>query len=304
MYNGQLNTGVLYKPEDFDSTKKYPVIFNYYEKFSQRCYQFPMPGLTTSNINIPWFVSHGYLVFTPDIQYTVASRPGGMTITEAANNAVASAAEYLSQRPYIDKNHLAIQGHSFGGHETNGIITQTNLFAAAAEMAGYSDPISAYLTLVTGNENSTVEKLHKIDHFNQRMGATPWERPDLYRRNSPVQNADKANTPLLIVHNKKDGSVNFRQGLEMYMALRRLGKPCWLLQYDNSGHTLRGRDALDYTIRLTQYFDHYLKGKPAPYWMTINSLAEYKGKNNLYALDTLGSCNVGCAICQHQNAGR
>src|SRR5690606_16381008 len=69
MYNGQLNYGVLYKPENFDSTRKYPIIFNYYDKYSQRCYQFPMPGLTVDNINIPWFVSRGYLVFTPDIQY-------------------------------------------------------------------------------------------------------------------------------------------------------------------------------------------------------------------------------------------
>jgi dipeptidyl aminopeptidase/acylaminoacyl peptidase len=299
MYDGKLNYGVLYKPDNFDSTKKYPVIFNYYEKYSQRCYQFPVPGLTTDNINIPWFVSRGYLVFTPDIQYTVASQPGGMTISEAACNAVASAAEYLTQRPYIKKSCLAIQGHSFGGHETNAIITQTNLFAAAAQVAGYSDHVSAYLTL-TG---FPVEKEHKIDHFNQRMGATPWERPDLFRRNSPVLNVDKVATPLLIVHNKNDGSVNFRQGLEMYMAMRRLGKPSWLLQYDNSTHVLRDKkDAQDYTIRLTQYFDHYLKEAPAPLWMTMNTLASYKDKNNLYELDSTGNCGNNCRVCRKWNA--
>lgn len=298
MYNGQLNYGVLYKPEDFDSTRKYPVIFNYYEKYSQRCHQFLLPGLTTDNINIPWFVSRGYLVFTPDIQFTVASKPGGMTIGEAAYNAVASAAEWLSQRPYVDKSRLGIQGHSFGGHETNAIITQTGLFAAAAELAGYSDHISAYLTLV----GVPVENEHKIDHYNQRMGATPWERPDLFRRNSPVLNADKVVTPLLIAHNKKDRSVNFRQGIEMYMALRRLGKPCWLLQYDNSAHTLLDKkDALDYTIRLTQYFDHYLKGAPAPQWMTMHGLAGYKGKNNLYEGNPGEYCGKDCAVCREWN---
>jgi hypothetical protein len=301
MYNGQMNTGVLYKPENFDPKKRYPIIFNYYEKFAHRCYQFPLPELTSHNINIPWFVSREYLVFTPDIQYTVASKPGGMTISEAANNAVSSAAEYLSQRPYIDKSKMAIQGHSFGGHETNAIISQTDLFAAASEVAGYSDHLSAYLTLVTGDENSSIEKYHKIDHFNQRMGATPWERPDLFRRNSPVQNADKVTTPLLITHNKKDASVNFRQGLEMYMALRRLGKPCWLLQYDNSGHVLEDKDALDYTIRLTQYFDHYLKGAPAPQWMTKNNLAQYKNKNNLYELVPKGNCGKDCKVCKEWN---
>jgi dienelactone hydrolase len=298
MYNGQMSHGVLYKPEDFDSTKKYPIIFNYYQKLSHRCYQFPTPGLTLDNVNIPWFVSRGYLVFTPDIEYITGNSPGGMTITEAAYNAVASAAEFLSRRDYIDRNRMAVQGHSFGGHETNGIITQSNLFAAAAEGAGYSDHFSAYLTLA----GFPVEKSHKIDHFNQRMGATPWERPDLYKRNSPVLNADKVRTPLLIFHNKRDEAVNFRQAIEMYMALRRLGKPCWLLQYDKSSHVLDNQnDALDYTIRLTQYFDHYLKGTPAPRWMTMSALAPYKSKNNLYDLDPKGNCMKDCKDCKKWN---
>jgi len=193
---------------------------------------------------------------------------------------------------------MAIMVHIFGGHETNAIITQSHLFAAAAEVAGYSDHFSAYLTLV----GVPVEKDHKIDHFNQRMGATPWERPDLFRRNSPILNADKVTTPLLIVHNKKDGSVNFRQGVEMYMALRRLGKPCWLLQYDNSGHALTDeKDALDYTIRLTQYFDHYLKGTPAPQWMTMHTLGGYKWRNNLYTLAPDGNCGKDCKVCKAWN---
>lgn len=300
MYDGMVNHGALYKPENFDSTKKYPVIFNYYEKFSQRCYQFPMPGLTTDNINIPWFVSRGYLVFTPDIQYMTASTSGRITISEAAYNAVVSAAEYLSQRPYIDKSRLAIQGHSFGGLETNNIISQTNLFSAAAEMAGTADYLSSYLTLVTAREDENAEeKTDKQDHPQGRMEANPWELPEQFRRNSPVLNADKVTTPLLIAHNKKDGSVNFRQGIEMFMALRRLGKPCWLLQYDSSGHVLTNKqDALDYTIRLMQYFDHYLKDMPAPQWMTMNGLAPYKGKNNLYAMDSMGNCSNTCRVCK------
>lgn len=301
MYNGQLNTGVLYKPENFDSSKKYPVIFNYYEKFSQRCYQFPMPDLTTENINIPWFVSRGYLVFTPDIQYSTASVPGGMTITEAAYNTVASAAEFLSQRPYVDKKHMAIQGHSFGAYQTLGILcNSSNLFAAGVEVAGTMDNISSYLTLVTADESPNAPlKVDKQDHPQGRMGATPWERPDLYIRSSSVLNANKINTPLLMVHNKKDGSINFDQAIEMYMALRRLSKPCWLIQYDKSGHVVSDpQDKLDYTLRLTQYFDHYLKDAPAPLWMTMTHLRQYKDKNNLFALDSTRSCYPGCKACE------
>ncbi|MBO9571395.1 MAG: prolyl oligopeptidase family serine peptidase [Chitinophagaceae bacterium] len=299
MPNGMVNRGILYKPENFDSTKKYPVIFNYYQKLSHCVHQFPQPKLTSENINIPWFVSRGYLVCTPDIQYTVAASEGGYPVTEAAAMAVVSAARYLTQRSYIDSTRLGIQGHSFGAMQTNGIITQSNLFAAAAEMAGTSDYMSSYLTLV-GEEGK--ESVHKQDHPQGRMGATPWERPDLYRRGSAVVNADKVTTPLFIVHNHKDESINFRQGVEMYMALRRLGKPCWLLQYDNGNHILGDKaDALDYTIRLTQYFDHYLKGAAAPQWMTMNTLAAFKGKNNLYELDPHGNCMKDCKVCKKWN---
>lgn len=300
-YNGLISRGVLYKPENFDSTRSYPVIFNYYQKYSHRCYQFPTPGLTTDNINIPWFVSRGYLVFTPDIQYIPANESGGMTVNEAAFNSIASAAEYLAQRQYVDKEHMALQGHSFGGQETAGIITKSNLFAAAAEVAGTMDNMSSYLTLVEGEATPlATEKMSKQDHGQLRMGASPWERADLYLRNSPVHNADKIHTPLLIAHNKKDGSINFRQGIEMYMALRRLAKPCWMLQYDSSTHVIwNKKDALDYTLRLTQYFDHYLKRMPPPVWMTHNTYSTSKGKSNLLDFDPTGTCSSICKVCRN-----
>jgi dienelactone hydrolase len=267
MLNGQPSQGVLYKPKNFDPHKKYPVIFNYYEKVSHRVHQFPQPGLTMDNINIPWFVSRGYLVFTPDIHYTMASRKGGMTVGEAACNAVVSAAKHLAKLPYVDSKRMGLQGHSFGAMQTAYIVTHSKLFAAAAEMAGTTDHLSSYLSLVGGQDGQAVESEAKQDHPQARMGATPWERPDLYRRNSAVLNADKTTTPLLITHNRKDGSVDFRQGVALYLALRRLGKPCWLLQYANSGHSLNPDDGLDYTVRLTQFFDHYLKGTAAPEWL-------------------------------------
>jgi dipeptidyl aminopeptidase/acylaminoacyl peptidase len=267
MFNGKMSQGVLYKPEDFDPGKKYPIIFNYYEKLSHRLYQFPQPGLTMDNINIPWFLSRGYLVFTPDIHYSIASSRGGMTIGEAAYNAVVSAAQHLIKLPYVDGKRMAMQGHSFGGMETAYLVTHSHLFAAAAEMAGTTDHFSSYLSLLTTREGEAMESIAKQDHPQARMGATPWERPDLYRRNSAVLHADKTTTPVLITHNQRDASINFRQGVALYLALRRLGKPCWLLQYERSGHSLSVQDGLDYTLRLTQFFDHYLKGNPAPDWM-------------------------------------
>jgi dipeptidyl aminopeptidase/acylaminoacyl peptidase len=268
MFDGSISQGILYKPENFDPKKKYPIIFNYYEKLSHRLYEFPTPYYTSSNINIPWFVSNGYLVFTPDIHFKVAS-VSEKTVGEWAYNSVVSAARYLSKLPFIDAKKMALQGHSFGGLETAYLVTHCGLFAAASEVAGSTDPVSRYLTLapfMAPFEHNSAQESIETSH--ELYGATPWERPDLYLKNSSVLSANKATTPLLIVHNPKDNQVQWRQGIELYMAMRRLGKKCWMLQYDESGHSMTKRDAIDYTIRLTQFFDHYLKGMPPPKWMS------------------------------------
>ncbi len=300
-FDGKIGQGILYKPENFDPGRKYPVIFNYYERLSHRLFEFPFPRLTEDNIDIPWFVSRGYLVFTPDIQFSVASHKDGKTVGEATYNSVVSAAKHLSTLNFVDGKKMAIQGHSFGGAETNYLVTHTGVFAAASEMAGGADPISAYLTLAGGIKED-MSKQEIAESGLGRYGANPWERPDLYFGNSAVLSADKAITPLLIVHNKNDNQVPWRQGVELYMAFRRLGKKCWMLQYDNSSHTVDGKDALDYTIRLTQFFDHYLKGTSPPRWMTENLLAQYKGVENLYELDSKGSCGRDCLVCNKQQS--
>jgi dipeptidyl aminopeptidase/acylaminoacyl peptidase len=302
MFDGKKSQGILYKPEDFDPNKKYPIIFNYYEQLSHRLYEFPNPGFTYANINIPWYVSRGYLVFTPDIHFTIAASRNGRTTGESAFNAVISAAKYLSRFSFVDKKRMAIQGHSFGGGVTNYLITHSTIFAAAAEMAGDSDPISGYLTLIGKNGSDESDKQGSRELGQGRMGASLWQRSDLYLRNSVVLNADKITSPLLIVHNQKDAAISWRQGLELYMALRRLGKSCWMLQYDNESHTLLEKvNKVDYTIRLTQFFDHYLKGMPAPKWMTRTNLALYKDNDNLYDFDFGGNCGEKCKICQAIN---
>jgi dienelactone hydrolase len=298
--DGRECQGVLYKPENFDSTIKYPVIFNYYEKKSYDLFTFLMPGLTNGNINIPWFVSRGYLVFTPDIYYGNGSKTG-MSSGKYALNSVESAVEILCKRPYIDKARLGLQGHSFGGLETNYILTHSNLFAAAAENAGFSDVLSSYLTLTGDGVLNPLDLISTQEHKemdHELYGSNPWLERDIYIDNSAVWFADKASAPLLIFHNKNDEQVQWRQGVEMYMALRRLGKPCWMLQYDNSSHLLRSKDGLDYTIRLTQFFDHYLKENLAPMWMTQGVPAEFKQVEYRYDLDNKGSCYDQCKICK------
>jgi dienelactone hydrolase len=300
--DGQIGQGILFKPENFDSTKKYPVIFNYYEGMSGWMYQFNKPGLSDNGaINIPWFVSRGYLVFTPDIPVSNGSVTG-ISTGDHAWLAVESAAKYLSKRIYVDSTRLGLQGTSFGGQLTLCIYTRSKRFAAAAEGTGFTDAMSEYLGLIYNYDISlevtTPQGYRENGHA--LYGATPWEKPELYLKNSPVWRADQIGGPLLIMHNKRDDQVAWKQGVEMYMALRRLTKPCWMLQYDGEGHGLDGNAAKDYTIRMTQYFDHYLKGKPAPRWMTQGIPARFKQVENRYELDSIGNCSKDCRICKQK----
>ncbi|SFD20618.1 Prolyl oligopeptidase family protein [Chitinophaga sp. CF118] len=255
-----VNKGILYKPENFDPQKKYPLIFHYYEKSSDRLYLFRKPDLSPGDLNIPWYVSNGYLVFIPDIQ-----RPSGHPGKGARS--VLRAAKHLRRYPWVDPAKLGLQGHSFGGYITNYLITHSTLFAAAQASAGPADFISGYgaIKKQTGN---TMQYLYERGQNN--IGATLWQQPDLYIKNSPVFRADKITTPLLILHNEEDNSVPVAQSIELFTALRRLQKPAWMLQYNGEGHILiNEQHKLDFSQRQQQFFDHYLKGKPAPEWMKV-----------------------------------
>lgn len=256
--DGTVLQGILYKPENFDLNKKYPLLFYFYEKLSQRLNQYFNPDLSDGSINIPIYVSNGYLVFTPDINYGVGA-PG-----EDVCGAVLSAARYLSGLPYVDSAKMGLQGHSFGGYEVNYIISHSNRFAAAQESSGASDFISYY----NGFYRESSAQFY-FETGQGRIGATLWDKPELFIKNSPVFLADKVQTPLLIMHNKDDGEVPFQQGIEWFTALRRLGKKVWMLQYDKEYHVInQQKNKLDFSIRTKQFFDHYLKGAPAPGWMT------------------------------------
>jgi len=262
-----LSQGILYKPENFDPHKKYPIIFTYYDKLSVGLNLFHAPGLSEGAINIPYFVSNGYLVFTPDIHYKIG-HPG-----ESIVNCVVSAANYLSSMPWINKAKMGINGHSFGGYETDYLLTHSNIFAAACSSSGVCDLVSFYGSL-WGNGGSQEEYM---ELRRMRIGATLWQAPNLYLKNSPIFYIDKVTTPLLMLNNKGDDGTPFSQGVELFTGLRRLGKKAWMLQYDGSAHGVVGKAAEDYTIRLKQFFDHYLKDLPMPRWMGQGIDAQKKG---------------------------
>jgi dipeptidyl aminopeptidase/acylaminoacyl peptidase len=287
--DGKLLQGILYKPENFDSTKKYPLIFHYYDQQSDGLNIYVEPG-PSDVLNIPYFVSNGYVVFVPDIHYTIGE-PG-----ESALRSVTSAARYLSKYSWVDTTKMGLQGHSFGGYETNYLITHTNLFAAAAEANGATDLVSSYGDLQAG---ASARWLFEIFQF--RLRATLWGRPDLYIKNSPIFKVPSVTTPLLMMHPKNDPIVPWSQAVELFNAMHRLGKTVWMLQYDEGDHGLNGKSAMDYTIRLTQFFDHYLKDAPAPLWITQGIPAKLKQVESRYELDPSGNCAKDCKVCKMWN---
>lgn len=289
---GTANQGILYKPQNFDSNKKYPLILYYYEQMSDRLNDFAKPEFIKGDLNIPWFVSRGYLIFTPDIRYTIG-QPG-----KSALDCIESAAKYLSKLSYVDANKIALQGHSFGGFETNYVVTHSQLFAAAVAGAGPTDFVSGYGSLFNLGSQQDMFETGQL-----RIQHTLWERPDLYFDNSAVLKANEVTTPLLMMHNKDDGNVPWQQGIELFTALRRLEKRVWLLQYDGERHVFYGDSKADkdYTIRMTQFFDHYLKSAPAPIWMTQGIPARLKQIESGYALDPAGSCGKDCKVCKMWN---
>ncbi len=269
--DGDTLQGVLYKPENFDSSKKYPILFSYYEQFSDQFNQYWIPNLSMARINIPWFVSNGYLVFTPDIHYRLPK------VRESVLNCVVSAANHLSKLPFVDSTKMGIQGHSFGGFETGHLVTGTDIFAAASTACGYYDLISDAGTLLFwGFPRTGVSERY--------MRGNIWEKQDEYVENSSIFYLDRVKTPLLIMTGEKDGQVPHDQSIELFLGLRRLQKTAWMLSYGDAGHVLFKNDATDFTIRLTQFFDHFLKAKPAPGWMIQGIPAKQKGKETGYKL--------------------
>ena len=252
--------GVLVKPENFDPTKKYPMIVYIYERLSDNLHQFRAPTVTRGQvINPTIYASNGYLVLMPDIAYTVGA-PGPSAI-----KCVLPAIKSVVDKGYVDEKAIGINGQSWGGYQIAYMITQTNRFKAAVAGAPVANMFSAYGGIRWG---SGLPRQFQYEHGQSRIGATPWEAPLKYMENSPIFMADRVTTPLMMIHNDQDDAVPWYQGIEYYLALRRLGKEVYMLNYNGELHNLTKRaTARDFAARMFQFFEHHLKGKPAPEWM-------------------------------------
>ncbi len=269
--DGKELQGMLIKPENFDPNKKYPMIVNFYEKSSDGVFAHRPPAAGRSTISYSFYTSRGYVIFNPDVYYRIGY-PG-----ESAYNSVIPGITSLIEEGFIDKDNIGVQGHSWGGYQIAFLVTKTDIFKAAESGAPVPNMISAYggIRWWTG-----LSRQFQYEHTQSRIGGTPWEYPARFVENSPIFNIDKINTPLLIMHNDEDGHVPWYQGIEFFVALRRLQKPSWFLNYNGEPHwPLKRQNRKDFNVRMAQFFDHYLQGAPKPVWMERGVPALEKGIN-------------------------
>lgn len=269
-YNGKEAEGIVYKPENFDPKKKYPMIVYFYETLSETLFDYKEPAPIRSAVNIPFFVSRGYIIFVPDIHYTTG-HPG-----KNAYDYIVSGTRAVVKKGYVDSTNMALQGHSWGGYQAAQVATMTKLYKAIWAGAPVANMTSAYGGI---RWESGLARQFQYEKTQSRIGGTLWEKLPLYMENSPLFHLDKVTAPMVIMHNDADGAVPWYQGIELFTGLRRLGKKVWMFNYNGQGHGLTQRqDMRDYQIRMQQFFDWILKGEKPAKWIVEGLPAVKKGK--------------------------
>ena len=275
-YENKPNKGILYLPEDYDAKKEYPVLVQFYETHSGGLNTYHAPMLSSAMADVMYFVSNGYIVFMPDVHFTIGT-PG-----QSSYDAVVSGTKYLIEQGIAHPGKIGLQGHSWSGFQTSYLVTKTDIFACANIGAPITDMVTGYLGIRGG---SGLPRYFMYEEWQSRMGKSLWEAKDKYLASSAIVEADKIHTPLLIWHNDKDEAVAYEQGRALYLAMRRLQRPAWHLNYKGEGHFLGNQAAQkDWTIRMKQFFDYYLKGTKEPRWMKEGIHLRERGIDQKYDL--------------------
>ncbi len=256
---GDTLQAAIYLPANYEEGKSYPTVVYIYERLTQNLFSYARPAFPGGGFNRSIYTSNGYVVLMPDIAYQI-NDPGMSAVW-----CVLPALDAAIATGIVDADNVAIHGHSWGGYQTSHLITQTNRFKAAVAGAALTNMISMY-SLIYWNTGGTNQAI--FESSQGRFTSGYWDNWEAYKRNSPVYFASQVETPLLLMHNDKDGAVDFTQGIEYYNTLRRLEKPVIMLQYVGENHGLRKlANQIDYATRMMEFIDHYLKGKEAPTWL-------------------------------------
>jgi len=251
--------GTLAIPEDYEEGQKLPMLVQFYEKYSQNLHRYPTPVFRDTPQAIK-YVSNSYLFMQPDVHFNTGYTHSDML------ECVEAAVKKVIEMGYADPLRIGLHGHSFSGQGAAFISTQSKMFAAIVYGAGATNLISDFNQIW----KSAGTNQHRYDIYGQgRFGTNPYDNLELYLHESAVTHARNVTTPLLIMHGTDDGSVEWLQAIEFYNALRFNGKNVILASYPKQGHHLdRLENKIDFQTRMEQFLDHYLKGKPAPEWMT------------------------------------
>lgn len=255
---GDTLQATLFLPADYVEGKSYPTITYIYERLTDGTNSYSQPAFPGGGFNRAVYTSNGYAVLMPDIAYKL-NDPGMSAVA-----CVVPAVKAAVATGIVDEERVGIHGHSWGGYQTSFLITQTDIFKAAVAGAPLTNMISMY-SLIYWNSGTTNQSI--FESSQGRLTTGYWDNWDAYTRNSPIYHIKNVNTPLVILHNDKDGAVDYTQGIEYFNGLRRLQKPVTMLTYNGENHGLAKEvNKKDYAVRMMEFFDHYLKGATSPDW--------------------------------------
>ncbi|MFD2600399.1 S9 family peptidase [Sphingobacterium corticis] len=255
---GDTLQATIFLPANYVEGQSYPTITYIYERLTDGTNNYAQPAFPGGGFNRAVYTSNGYAVLMPDIAYKL-NDPGMSAVACVVPAVKAAAATGI-----VDSARVGIHGHSWGGYQTSFLITQTNIFKAAVAGAPLTNMISMY-SLIYWNSGSTNQSI--FESSQGRLTSGYWDNWDAYTRNSPIYHIKNVETPLVILHNDKDGAVDYTQGIEYFNGLRRLQKPVTMLTYNGENHGLMKEvNQKDYAVRMMEFFDHYLKGSESPDW--------------------------------------
>jgi len=246
--------GLLYYPANFDSLQKHPMVVSIYEDQNyMQHYYFNPTMYNTAGLNIPALTAQGYFVLLPDIEYELGEP--GMSATDC----VLTAVRKVIDKGFVNENKIALIGQSFGGYETNFIVTQTDVFCTAISSASVFNIESWYLSI---SENTGVPEIWRFEKQQWRMGKSLFDDRESYRGNSPFNYVEKISIPLLLWTGENDKQINPKQSISFYLALRRMQKKGVLLVYPKETHSLvLKQNQIDLYNRVRDWLAYFLKGE-------------------------------------------
>ncbi|WP_418639247.1 alpha/beta hydrolase family protein [Winogradskyella sp.] len=252
--------GILNYPADYNPDKKYPLVVSIYEDQNYLKNYYINPTVyNPAGLNVTTLNAQGYFVLLPDIVYEVG-HPG-----ISATDCVVAATNKVISTGLILKDKIALMGQSFGGYETNFIITQTDLFKTAISSASVFDLTSFYLSI---SQNSNVPEHWRFENQQWRMGNSLFADRDKYNDNSPLTWVEQIHTPVLIWTGENDTQINPNQSYAMYLALRRLNKKAIMLVYPEESHSLIYKEnQKDLYFKIQEWLAYFLKDKTEVNWV-------------------------------------